>query len=119
MKKNKIEVHTGFGKLIGKGKVEVDNNGKKSILDAKHILLAKGARERELPHLKIEKKKVINNYALSKTKISIFYADTLNKGLDSFVELNDTQLIIRELNDNLNLRDLNLNFTPTLLIMHQ
>jgi len=59
MKKNKIEVHTGFGKLIGKGKVEVDNNGKKSILDAKHIVLATGARERELPHLKIDKKKVI------------------------------------------------------------
>lgn len=59
MKKNKIEVHTGFGKLVGKGKVEVNNNGKKSIIDAKHIILATGARERELPHLKIDKKKVI------------------------------------------------------------
>lgn len=59
MKKNKIEVITGFGKLVGKGKVEVDNNGSKSIVEAKNIILATGARERELPNLKIDKKKVI------------------------------------------------------------
>jgi dihydrolipoamide dehydrogenase len=59
MKKNKIEVHVGFGKLVGKGKVEVDDNGKKSTIEAKHIILATGARERELPNLKIDKKKVI------------------------------------------------------------
>lgn len=34
----------------------------------------------------------------------------------SFVELNETDFVIRELNDNLGLRDLNLNFTPTLLL---
>jgi dihydrolipoyl dehydrogenase len=59
MKKNKIEVHPGFGKLVGKGKVEVDNDGSKSVLEAKHIILATGARERELPTLKIDKKKII------------------------------------------------------------
>jgi len=59
MKKNKIEVHTGFGRLIGKGKVEVDNNGTKTVLEAKNIILATGARERELPSLKIDKKKII------------------------------------------------------------
>ncbi|MCB9241851.1 MAG: dihydrolipoyl dehydrogenase [Flavobacteriales bacterium] len=59
MKKNKIDVHTGFGKLIGKGKVEVDNNGSKTVVEAKHIILATGARERELPNLKIDKKKII------------------------------------------------------------
>lgn len=59
MKKNKIEVHNGFGKLVGKGKVEVDSEGKKTTLEAKNIILATGARERELPHLKIDKKKVI------------------------------------------------------------
>ena len=61
-------------------------------------------------------KRVINNCALSKTKISIFYADTLNKGLLSFVEVNETDIIIRELCDKLSLTDLNLNFTPTLYI---
>ncbi|MBI1306164.1 MAG: dihydrolipoyl dehydrogenase [Bacteroidetes bacterium] len=59
MKKNKIEIHQGFGKLVGKGKVEVDNNGSKTTVEAKHIILATGARERELPNLKIDKKKII------------------------------------------------------------
>ncbi|MCB9261506.1 MAG: dihydrolipoyl dehydrogenase [Flavobacteriales bacterium] len=59
MKKNKIEVITGFGRLVGKGKVEVDNNGQKTTVEAKNIILATGARERELPHLKIDHKKII------------------------------------------------------------
>ncbi|MFT4523046.1 MAG: dihydrolipoamide dehydrogenase [Bacteroidia bacterium] len=59
LKKNKIDVQVGFGRLAGKGKVEVDNNGAKSILEAKHIILATGARERELPNLKIDKKNII------------------------------------------------------------
>jgi hypothetical protein len=61
-------------------------------------------------------KQIINNYALSKTRISIFYADTLNKGLKSFVELNEADFIVRELNAKMNLNDLNVNFAPTLLI---
>jgi len=59
MKKNKIDVHTGFGKLMTKSKVEVDNNGKKSTLEAKNIILATGARERQLPNLPIDGKKII------------------------------------------------------------
>src|SRR5690606_23207601 len=59
MKKNKITVITGFGKLIAKGKVEVDNGGKKESHEADHIILATGARARELPNIKIDGKKVI------------------------------------------------------------
>jgi len=59
MKKNKIDVHVGFGKLMTKSKVEVDNNGKKSTLEAKNIILATGARERQLPNLPIDGKKII------------------------------------------------------------
>lgn len=59
MKKNKITILNGFGKLVAKGKVEVDSNGKKEIHEAKHIILATGARERELPNLKIDHKKII------------------------------------------------------------
>ena len=59
MKKNKIEVLTGFGKVIAKGQVSVDNEGKKESHSAKHIILATGARERELPNLPIDGKKVI------------------------------------------------------------
>ncbi|MBT8327743.1 MAG: dihydrolipoyl dehydrogenase [Bacteroidia bacterium] len=59
MKKNKIEILTGFGKLIAKGQVSVDNNGKKESHSAKHIILATGARERQLPNLPIDGKKII------------------------------------------------------------
>jgi dihydrolipoamide dehydrogenase len=60
MKKNKIDVIAGFGKLAGAGKVEVtDAAGAKAIHDAKHIILATGARSRELPNIKIDGKKVI------------------------------------------------------------
>jgi dihydrolipoamide dehydrogenase len=60
MKKNKIEVLEGFGKLTKDKKVEVTNAaGQKSIHDAKHIILATGGRARELPNLKIDGTKVI------------------------------------------------------------
>ncbi len=59
MKKNKITVIPGKGKLAGKGKVEVDNEGNKEIHEAKSIILATGARSRELPNIKIDGKKVI------------------------------------------------------------
>lgn len=58
-KKNKVEVITGFGKLAGKNKVEVTaSDNKKSELTAKHIILATGARARQLPNLPIDGKKV-------------------------------------------------------------
>jgi dihydrolipoamide dehydrogenase len=60
MKKNKIDVIQGFGKLVGKGKIEVTGaDNKKQTVEAKHIILATGARSRELPNLKIDGKKVI------------------------------------------------------------
>src|SRR6185436_19764911 len=60
MKKNKIEVIPGFGKLKAKGKIEVTAaDGSKKTVDAKHIILATGGRSRELPNLKIDGKKII------------------------------------------------------------
>jgi dihydrolipoamide dehydrogenase len=59
-KKNKIETINGFGKLAGKNTVEVtDDSGKKKTYKAKHIILATGARSRELPNLKIDGEKII------------------------------------------------------------
>lgn len=59
-KKNKIEIISGFGKLAGKNTVEVtDDSGKKKTYKAKHIILATGARSRELPNLKIDGEKII------------------------------------------------------------
>jgi dihydrolipoamide dehydrogenase len=60
MRKNKIDVLNGFGKLKGKGVVEVTAaNGEKKEYSAKHIILATGGRSRELPNLKQDGKKVI------------------------------------------------------------
>ena len=60
LKKNKIDVIWGNGELAGEGKVSVtDAEGKVSTVSAANILLATGARSRELPNLPIDGKKVI------------------------------------------------------------
>lgn len=59
-KKNKIESISGTGKLTAKDTVEVtDESGNKKKYTAKHIILATGARSRELPSLKMDGKKII------------------------------------------------------------
>ncbi|WP_410505558.1 dihydrolipoyl dehydrogenase [Hymenobacter sp. HDW8] len=59
-KKNKIETVSGTGKLLAPGKVEVTKaDGSKETVEAKHIILATGARSRELPNLPIDNKKII------------------------------------------------------------
>ena len=59
-KKNKIEVIEGTGKLKSPGVVEVTNSdGKVSEVKSDHIILATGARSKELPNLKQDGKKII------------------------------------------------------------
>jgi dihydrolipoamide dehydrogenase len=60
MKKNKIDVIMGYGKLVAKGKLEVTAaDGKSQTVEAKHIIIATGGRSRELPTMKIDGKKII------------------------------------------------------------
>jgi dihydrolipoamide dehydrogenase len=60
MKKNKIEVIKGFGTLKKDKKVSVkDEDGKETEHGAEHIIIATGARSRELPSLKQDGKKII------------------------------------------------------------
>jgi dihydrolipoamide dehydrogenase len=60
MKKNKIEVVMGNGKLISPTKLEVTSaDGKKQTLEAKNIIICTGARARELPAMKLDGKKII------------------------------------------------------------
>lgn len=60
MKKNKIDVVMGNGKLIAANQLEVTSaNGEKKVLEAKNIIIATGARSRELPALKLDGKKVV------------------------------------------------------------
>jgi len=59
MKKNKITVHMGTGKLTGKGKLTVTAaDGKATELTAKNIIVATGARARDLPFAKADGKRV-------------------------------------------------------------
>ena len=59
MKKNKIIVHMGTGKLTGKGKLTVTaEDGKKTELTAKNIIVATGARARDLPFAKADGKRI-------------------------------------------------------------
>ena len=60
MKKNKIDVIMGYGKLKAKGQVEVAvADGSKKIVEGKHLIIATGGRSRELPALKQDGKKII------------------------------------------------------------
>jgi dihydrolipoamide dehydrogenase len=60
MKKNKIDVVMGTGKLLAPGKLEViAADGKKQVLEAKNIIIATGGRVRQLPSLPIDGKKII------------------------------------------------------------
>lgn len=59
-RKNKIEVINGLGKLTKDKKVEVTQpDGNKILLNAPHILLATGARSRQLPGMEIDGKQII------------------------------------------------------------
>ncbi|MEP6846634.1 MAG: dihydrolipoyl dehydrogenase [Panacibacter sp.] len=61
MKKNKIDVVMGYGKIKAKGQVEVTAaDGTKKMVEGKYIVIATGGRSRELPSLKQDGKKVID-----------------------------------------------------------
>lgn len=59
MKKNKIDVLQGHGKVLASKKVSVVEGKSETIYDAKNIIIATGARSRELPNLPQDGEKVI------------------------------------------------------------
>lgn len=58
MKKNKITVHMGDGKLTAPGKLTVTKDGKAEELTAKNIIIATGARARDLPFAPADGKRI-------------------------------------------------------------
>lgn len=59
LKKNKVDVFDGWGKLAGKGRVSIEKDGKKTAaLKAEHIILATGARARTLPGMEPDGKRI-------------------------------------------------------------
>lgn len=61
MKKNKITVFNGFGRLAGPGRVEVESSNGKQIVETRNIVLATGSVPKSLPGLEIDGKRVINS----------------------------------------------------------
>jgi dihydrolipoamide dehydrogenase len=62
MKKNKIDVHRGFGKLTGRNQVSVTAaGGGVTVIQGKNIMLATGSKIRELPFAKADGKNILNS----------------------------------------------------------
>ncbi len=62
MKKNKVTVFNGFGRIAGKGKVAVDlADGKKETIETKNIIIATGSVVRPIPGFETDGKQVVNS----------------------------------------------------------
>jgi len=59
MKKNKIKVYTGFGKINSDKSITVTSNEKETNIQAKHIVIATGARSKDIDSLPKDGKKII------------------------------------------------------------
>ena len=57
MKKNNIDILTGWGRLAGEGKVEVDG----AVYEADAVILATGARPRQMPFMPVDGEHVISS----------------------------------------------------------
>ena len=57
MKKNNIDILVGFGRLAGEGKVDVDG----TIYEADAVILATGARPRQMPFMQVDGEHVISS----------------------------------------------------------
>ena len=61
MKKNKIDVLRGHGSIESKGVVAVDNEEGRTLYEADHIILATGARPRQMPFIPVDGEKIITS----------------------------------------------------------
>ena len=60
-KKNKVESVVGWGRIAGPGRISVEQNGKKTEIEATNILLATGSDARSLPGVEIDNKVIMDN----------------------------------------------------------
>lgn len=61
MKKNKIDVLRGHGSFESKGVVAVENEEGRTLYEADHIILATGARPRQMPFIPVDGEKIITS----------------------------------------------------------
>ncbi|AJA59337.1 MULTISPECIES: dihydrolipoyl dehydrogenase [Bradyrhizobium] len=70
MKKNKIDVLKGTGKILGTGKVEVSADGKSQVVETKSIVIATGSDIARLKGIEIDEKRIVSSTgALSLDKV--------------------------------------------------
>ncbi|MFB9268899.1 dihydrolipoyl dehydrogenase [Bradyrhizobium erythrophlei] len=70
MKKNKIDVLKGTGKILGAGKVEVTGDGKSEIVETRNIVIATGSDIARLKGIEIDEKRIVSSTgALSLGKV--------------------------------------------------
>ncbi|MBR0990774.1 dihydrolipoyl dehydrogenase [Bradyrhizobium japonicum] len=70
MKKNKIDVLKGTGKILGTGKVEVSADGKSQTIETKNIVIATGSDIARLKGIEIDEKRIVSSTgALSLDKV--------------------------------------------------
>ena len=70
LKKNGVEIFKGFAKLIDSKSVQIISNDSKVELEAQNIIIATGAKSRDLPNLKADGKCVWNyKHALRPNKV--------------------------------------------------
>ncbi|WFU41304.1 dihydrolipoyl dehydrogenase [Bradyrhizobium sp. CB82] len=70
MKKNKIDVLMGSGKILGTGKVEVSADGKSQVIETKNIVIATGSDIARLNGIEIDEKRIVSSTgALSLEKV--------------------------------------------------
>jgi dihydrolipoamide dehydrogenase len=63
-KKNKVEFVQGWGRYEGPGKVSVEKDGKKSIIEAANVLLVSGSEARALPGIEPDHKNILTNRSI-------------------------------------------------------
>jgi dihydrolipoamide dehydrogenase len=63
-KKNKVEFVQGWGRYEGPGKVSVEKDGKKSIIEASNVLLVSGSEARALPGIEPDHKNILTNRSI-------------------------------------------------------
>ena len=106
MKKNKIEVVMGTGKVLKGKQVEVTAaDGKKSVLSAPHIIIATGGRARALPNLPIDGTKVIEyrkamSLETQPKKLVVVGAGAIGVEFAYFYKSMDTEVTVIEFSEN-------------------
>src|SRR5258707_5359916 len=61
MKKNKIDVIHGVGKILGTGKVEVSGNPSTQLVETKNIVIATGSDIARLKGIEIDEKRIVSS----------------------------------------------------------